>query len=148
MPEGMSIVIKSDNGELLIKAGRKTNRSYTWNGETISADLIPRLERWYGALGLYHPHLRPPHENVVHMIVQEYEKNFDSLDDALKWIKEHNDPDCIYRDDGLFTRFSRKESIDGKIVINILLIQILNDGKKPTKIPGSQNNKIRVYQAL
>ena len=145
MTEGMSIVAQTKYGELKIFAGKGNERSFTWDNETIKTNLIPREKRWHGTLGLYHPQLRPPHKNVVHMVVEEHETHYDSTNNAIKYMNKYEGIEDIYRDDGLFIRFVKKTSADGEIFIDILIVQIMINGEKPSELPGSQNNKIKVY---
>ena len=67
MKEGMSIKLHTQFGVIAILAGKGCERTFTWDNQSYTVELIPRLKRWYGKLGLYHPQMRPPHENVVHI---------------------------------------------------------------------------------
>ena len=142
MTEGMSILVYSKHGNLLIEAGKGAERCFTWDGESFKTTLNPRKKRWYGALGLYHPQLRPPHKNVVHMTVEEHQTHYQSVKDAIKYMNSYEDSEDIYRDDGLFVRFRKETSEKGEIFISILVVQIMINGVKPSELPGSQNNRI------
>jgi hypothetical protein len=144
MEEGMKIIVHSQHGELKIEAKEDGKRSFTWDNETYNAKLIPRKERWFRKLGLYHPQLRPPHKNVVHMVVEEYEFNFNSIEDSIRYMNQYEGIEDIYNDNGLFIRFDKKINNLGQIAINIQIVRILIDGKIPSQLPGSQNQKIEV----
>lgn len=55
MSPGMSIAVKSSDGEGVIAAGKGLKRFYSWNGGTRAVEMCPRQERWYGLNGLYFP---------------------------------------------------------------------------------------------
>ena len=89
MTEGMVIYIQTKHSELIIHAGKGTERSYTWDGETVRVNLIPRQKRWHDKLGLLSPHpMLPPHINVGHMIVEECQLHFISLDYTRTYLKK------------------------------------------------------------
>lgn len=144
MTEGMSILVYTQYGKLLIDAGKGAERNYTWDGETFKATLTPRRNRWYGALGLYHPQLRPPHKNVAHMVAEEHQTHYNSAKEAIKYMNTYEGSEGIYRDDGIFVRFIKQTSEKGEIFINILVAQIMINGEKPAELPGSQNKRIVV----
>ena len=141
MTEGMAIKAQTYFGLFEILAGKGCERTYTWENQSYTTELIPREERWYGKLGLYHPQMRPTHKNVVHMIAEEYQMNYDSEQEAINSMNPQQD---LYNDQGLHLSFVKRDGPGGKdnIFISITVSQILINGKKPTKLPGSNNNKI------
>ena len=145
MQDGMKIITMTKHGEFIVEAGSGTERSYTWDGETVKVNLVPRQERWHGTLGLLDGNdVDPPHKNVVHVVIEECQIHYNSLDDATKRLGTYEGIEDIYRDDGLFIRFTKQTSDNGEIFIDISIFQILINGEKPIKLPGSQNNKIKV----
>ena len=138
---GDSIIVEADWAVIKIISRGKNIRDYTWEGETISVELIPRQNRWHGSLGLYHPQVRPPHEDVVHMVVEEGQQHFLTMTDALDWIASFGEKP-IYRDDGLLVSTRSTGKTSGKKFVNISVWQIYIKGKKPTELSGSRNNKI------
>ena len=143
MAEGMVIVAQTEYGVVEIRAGQGCVREYKWDGDKFKTEIWPRKERWYGHLGLYHPQLRPPHRGVVHMVAEEYQENYQSVDEAVKSMNKFDHED-LYSDDGLHVRFIKRGKSSDKVFINILVSQILINGEKPKKLAGSQNAKIMV----
>lgn len=123
-----TISVKSNWGDIEIAYISKYKRKYTWDGQSTVVDLIPRDERWYGSLGLYHPQVRPPHKGVVHMVVEEGQQHFETIDDALIWLKMHGRKP-IYNDDGLVITVDFKGENSDKIFVGIDLWQIYVGGK-------------------
>ena len=146
IPVGYSVIVETYNGELKIEATSELSRTYTWEGQTIKANLIPRKVRWYGKLGLYHGQLRPPHKNVVHMIVEEYQSHYESIEQFIKYLNKYDNIQDIYNDTGLQVRFRKEISSKGQIAIDITVSQILINGIKPIQLPGSQNSKITMIK--
>ena len=148
MTEGMIISIDTKHGEVIIKAGKGAKRSYTWEGQTLHTVLVPREKIWHGTLGLLdNNNLRPPHKNVIHMLIEECQIHFKSIADANKSLtrtaKFDTSIEDIYTDDGLFVRF-RKGPLEDKYAIEFNVYQVLIKGNKPDKLSGSQNSETRV----
>ena len=152
MTEGMSIIVQTQYGEFIIKAGKGAERSYTWEGKTLNTVLVPRKKRWHGTLGMLDDNkLSPPHENVIHMVIEECIIHYASFANATNSLSKHSkfEPNIenIYSDDGLFVRFIKREmEIEGKYFVDISVFQILIKGEKPSLLPESQNHKIRVLK--
>ncbi|MCD6475977.1 MAG: hypothetical protein J7K85_06885 [Anaerolineaceae bacterium] len=146
MTDGMTISVNTKYGEVIISAGKGAKRSYTWEGETLKTELVPRKKRWHGTLGLLDDNnLRPPHKDVTHMLIEECQIHYSSIVDATRRLNTYEGIEDIYRDDGLFIRFRKEPMVaEGKFYIDISVFQILIDHTKPTKLPGSQNSKIKV----
>jgi hypothetical protein len=142
MVEGMIIIAQTSQGVVEIHAGKTCERGFKWDNELFQTELIPRPERWCGHLGLYHPQLKPPHKNVVHMVAQEYQAHYQSESEAVGSLNKYSED--IYNDSGLHVRFTKQISPSGEIFIDILVSQILINGEKPRKLQGSQNSKINV----
>lgn len=139
---GTSIMVQADWTTIEISYAGKLKRNYTWGGQTVSVELIPRQERWNGSLGLYHPQVRPPHKGVVHMVVEEGQQHFKSAAKAMAWLKSFGLRKPIYRDDGLVIAAHTAGENPNQRFVGISVWQILINGQKPTKIPGSQNQLI------
>ncbi|MBE9536267.1 MAG: hypothetical protein IMF07_03720 [Proteobacteria bacterium] len=142
MSKDMSITFLSDFGLIEIIAGDKNKRTYIWDSKKVKVRLIPRKEIWYGKFGLYHPAVRPPHKGVVHMVVEEAQLHYNSINDAIKKLGIN---DYIYSKDGLLLFFKRTTSGDGKSFVDISVYQIYINGKKPSNLPGSQDSKIKIH---
>lgn len=125
LEEGMTIIAYADWATIEIAAVGKNKRDYTWGGQTVSVNLMPRQQRWYGSLGLYHPQVRPPHKGVVHMVVEEGQQHFHTIDDAILWLESYGEKP-IYRDDGLVvaTRVTGSDSNDLFVGIDVWQIYV------------------------
>jgi hypothetical protein len=145
---GTSITAELPIGSITINADDPLKRTYTWEGASRSVRLWPRPERWYGNLGAYYPgpgeHWRE-HHGITRGVLQEGQQHFQTIEEALTWIRQPWQSKCsVYRDDGLFVLFDKTPE---RKQINVDLIQILVGGHKPTSLPGSQNEKIRISGA-
>jgi len=142
---GMSVTAESSAGTITVAADDSLKRTYTWEGASRSVELCPRCERWYGNLGAYYPgpgnHWRE-HHGITRGVLQEGQQHFENVEEALAWIhKPWHEQRSVYRDDGLFILFAK---IPERRQINVDVIQIMIGGRKPTTMPGSQNDKIKV----
>lgn len=145
MTNGMSITAKTPEGTIVITAGPGFERSYTWDGETRSVKLWPRLERWNGSLGAYYPgpgeHWRNNH-GITRGVLEEGQQHFETVEEAIKWINGLSyHTECVYRDDGLMVWWRRTPAAR---TLDLEVWQIYVAGQKPTKMGGSENNKINV----
>ena len=149
MTPGMSITATTKTGTITVTAGHGLKRTYTWEGASRSATLWPRSERWYGSLGAYYPAPFQPwheHRGITRGVLEEGQQHFDSEHEALVWIRRRSGDwptiyPTVYRDDGLAVSY-------GKVLerrqIDVCVWQILIRGRKPHRLPGSQNNSIHV----
>ena len=145
LQSGMSISAETLSGTITVTANDELKRTYTWDGESRSVVLWPRRERFYGNLGAYYPgpgnHWRD-HHGITRGVLQEGQQHFDNVEKALAWIHEpSHEQRSVYRDDGLFILFAK---VPERRQINVDVIQIIIGGRKPTHLPGSQNEKIKV----
>jgi hypothetical protein len=144
MTPGMKITATTTAGKITINAGKGLKRSYTWEGATRSVEMEPREERWYGSLGLYFPgpgeHWKN-HKGITRGVVEEGQQHFKTTDEALKWLGERKWMPYVYRDDGLVVGWNKTPA---RRQLNVEVWQILINGKKPTKLRGSQDDKIKV----
>jgi hypothetical protein len=104
----------------------------------------PRPERWYGSLGLYFPgpgHHWKEHGGIARGVVEEGQQNFESKEEALRWIGERPWLSPVYRNDGLVVGWSKNL---GRKQLNVEVWQVYVAGRKPTRLPGSQDDKISV----
>ncbi len=145
---GMFIATKNINGNLLIQAGDNYHRSFTWQGETRSVDMLPRTERWNGSFGLYFPgrgnHWKE-HDGITRAVVDEGILNFESLVGILEYIDRYEDRNSlVYNDEGLFVYWDKSPGAGG--TLNVQLWQFLIKGDKPNGILGSDNTKITILR--
>jgi hypothetical protein len=149
MTEGMKITATNSWGTMTITAGKGLERSYTWEGATRSVIMIPRKERWYGSLGIYSPGADnwKEHNGITRGVLDEGQLHYDSVDRAMKFFKHPFRANVtVYNDNGLVITCSNAINPYGGPT-NTLFVevwQIYINGKKPTRLPGSQNDKIIV----
>lgn len=165
MPPNAKIEATTKDGNIVIKSGKGLKRYYNWDGATRSVVMWPRPSRWYGSLGMYYPgpgfHWLP-HNGIKRGVLNEGQKHFSTAEDAVKWLNQSNNNDCVYRDDGLAVCFSKYLP---RHQLNVDVWQIYIEGKtpsefketatenqntiyyvgghKPKKLEGSQNDLIR-----
>jgi hypothetical protein len=131
-------------GTISITAGRGLKRCYTWEGATRCVEMEPRDQRWYGSLGLYFPgpgdHWEE-HNGITRGVTEEGQQHFETMNEALNWLKSQEYPSLIYRNDGLAVGW-------GKVLprrqLDVSVWQIYIDGSKPTQMPGAQDDRIAV----
>ncbi|MCC6486470.1 MAG: hypothetical protein IT364_03145 [Candidatus Hydrogenedentes bacterium] len=107
--------------------------------------MIPRSERWSGGQGLYYPgpgyHWRKTPDGIRRCVVQEGWQYFITVEEAVQWIKRQDRwLPTVYRDDGLVVGYGKSPQ---RYQLNVYVWQILIGGKKPTTLPGSNNQAIK-----
>lgn len=146
MSLGTRITAQTSDGEVSILAGPGFERFYNWNGETRSAKLWPRKQRWWGRFGIYYPgpgeHWKANH-GLTRGVLEEATLWFKTIDDFLAWIKRARSTgiDYVYTNEGLvigFGKFSARKQV------NIDVWQVMIDGRKPVSLPGSRNDLVSV----
>jgi len=142
------ITATTEIGTITITSGEGLRRFYTWEGATRSAVLIPRSERWYGSLGLYYAgpgdHWQP-HNGLTSGVLEEGQQHFESTEDALKWMESgpiRGFLRPVYTDTGLLVGWNKDPH--GRNQLSVEVWQIYIDGEKPTRLPGSMNDRIRL----
>ena len=144
MSPRMRITAKTSVGTIAITAVDEQTRSYTWDGGTFAVERLPAAERFFAEDGLYYKgkgeHWRD-HHGITRCLTKEANKLFITVEDAMAWIKEPERASFVYRGDGLMVGWSK--TADPK-QLTVEVWQILIDGKKPTRLPGSQDDKIVV----
>ena len=144
MSPGMKITAKTPVGTIAITARENYVRSYTWEGATRSVEMDPRVERWYGSLGLYYPGAGEhwdEHHGITRGVLEEGQQHFKTANDALHWLHARDWLDYVYRDDGLVVGWSK--TLPRK-QLNVEVWQLFVLGKKPKRLNGSQNARIQI----
>ena len=148
MQPGMTIIGKTKTGTIGITAGPDLKRTYAWEGASRSATLYPRTERSYGSLGAYYPgpgEHWAEHNGITRGVLEEGQQHFGSEQQATDWLRKQSDYyPTVYRDDGLVVSFGKALP---RRQLNVEVWQILIQGAKPHKLPGSDNSKISVTNA-
>lgn len=153
MNDGMKICAMSqNNNKICIISEGNTKRIICIGEEKYSITLIPRTKRWHGKLGLIEP--KQP-ENIfktdnytIRLLITEAQIAYSSVESSVQRLPlyKNNGFNLVYNDDGLLIMW--KESVaPGNNVLDISIFQILIDGEKPNKLPGSQNQNIIVKRS-
>ncbi len=144
MSPGMRITATTPTGTIAITAVDELTRAYTWDGATRAVERSSESARLMGGEGAFHcsfdAHSRD-HHGITRGLTREWQKQFKTVFEAMKWIREPDRASFVYRDDGLLVGWER---LSDEAVLAVEVWQILIDGKKPTRLPGSQNDKIVV----
>ena len=145
MPPNSQIEAKTTTGTIVIKSGKGLKHYYTFDGVTRSVVMIPRPERWYGSLGLYYPgsgyHWLFQHNGINRGVLEEGQRHFASMKDAMEWLKKASEWDpTVYRDNGLVVAYGKTLS---RKQLDVAVWQFYINGKKPTKLEGSNNESIK-----
>ena len=144
MTPGMKITATTSAGIITITAREDFVRSYTWEGATRSVEMEPREERWYGSLGLYYAGPGDHwdvHNGITRGVLEEGQQHFKTLQEAIHWLHSNVDKSCVFKDDGLVVGWSKNP---GRKQLNVDVWQLYVQGKRPTRLPGSQNARIRI----
>lgn len=153
IPAGCEIVMAPNTkitattpvGTIQIVSGSGLMRTYTWEGETRSVEMWARTKRWMGSKGMYFPgpgeHWNPVN-GITRGVLEEGVQNFRSTSSALKWIENHScRQNVIYRNDGLLVCWDKDSH---RKQLNVDLLQILINNKKPKELRGADDSKIFV----
>ena len=88
------------------------------------------------------------HNGINRIVVYEGQQHFSSVDEFNKWIGFFKaggfspiDEPLVYRDDGLVIGWAKALL---RYQLDVEVWQIYINGRKPDKLPGSQNDKISV----
>ncbi len=144
MSPGMKITATTSVGTIAVTAADELTRSYTWDGATRSVEMEPQKSRYFGSLGLFFDgvtvHWRE-HHGIARCSTQEGQQDFKTVEELMKWIKEPERLYPVYRNDGLMVGWYKDLP---RKMLDVHVWQILINGKKPTRLPGSQDDKIVV----
>ena len=144
MSKGMEIQATTSEGTIKILAEGALKRTYSWENCKRSQILYPRNEHWYGTYGVYFAGPNPSWKEcngIDGAVLEEGQLHFKSADEALDWIKSDARVDIfpkVYNDQGLLIVFYKGHRKD----LQVQVWQILINGAKPSKLEGSENNKI------
>lgn len=174
MNEGMTIAIHNSDLTLSIQAGKGLKRYYTWNGETRSVTLLPRLQKWHGSHGAYFPGTGnhwEEHDGVTRVLADEAVINYESYDHLIcaisdrrnnfreKYYKYRNgefdfqntlplaletDNYGAYNDTGLFVSAKIAEGPGNNRTLYATVYQLQVNGKPAKNLPGASDERITV----
>ncbi len=144
MSPGMKITATTSVGTIAVTAADELTRSYTWDGATRAVEMQPQKSRYFGSLGLFFDgatvHWRE-HHGIARCSTEEGQQDFKTVEEVMKWIKEPERMSPVYRNDGLMVGWYKDLP---RKMLDVHVWQILINGKKPTRLPGSQDDKIVV----
>jgi hypothetical protein len=85
------------------------------------------------------------HKGITRCSAAEGQQDNKTVEEAMKWIKEPERMPAVYRNDGLMVGWYR-ELAGYQLCVEVW--QILINGKKPERLPGSQDDKIIVENVV
>ena len=139
--------VQTRAGTLTINSGKGFARSYEWDGCVIHASPCPRVERWYGSLGIYDPapgfmYLRRC-KGISRPVVQEGQQHFLSVEDAwwLNLYAKAVPEGTAWTDDGLVVQWLLTP---GRAQLSVDVMQICILGERPKSLPGSSSSSFVV----
>jgi len=146
---GMTLCAICGDEKICIFAEDDYKRIISWDGVSRAITLVPRKKRWHGLLGLVSP--PPPddhckyHNGITRILVEEAQINIPNLDPFYRSINSpFEKTNTVYRDDGLWVKWHKAVKPDRGPggALDIMIFQILINGKKPEHLIGSRNDKI------
>lgn len=147
LSDGMKICASYENEHICIAAEGFTKRIISWDGKVHAINLVPRIERWYGKLGLVSPkqpkNLWRDHGEITRALIKEAEIKYNSVESSLKRLESYKTygHNVVYNDNGILFIWSKAE-LPGQNVLSLSVFQIIINGKKPKFLPGSNNDKV------
>lgn len=147
VPEDNEVVLTNDTqlvadapwGKIKIEAGPGLRRVYTWRGNRRGVVLEPREQRFAGSMGIHYegePPVWEPADGITKVDLEEGQRRFDNVDDALIWMQIRR-LRYSYTNDGLVVGWKPK---DDTLVVE--LWQFYIDGKKPTTMPDADDTRL------
>lgn len=148
LSEGDTIVATTGAGKIEILAGAGLKRSYTWEGATRTAKLLPREERWNGSFGAYFPgpgeHWRN-HNGITRGVLQEGQQHFKDKKAALDWLATRQKwYPTVFTNSGLAVSFGK---VAERRQINVEVWQIMIEGKPPKGLRGANDTKVQFVKS-
>jgi hypothetical protein len=140
-------------GKVSVVAGKGLERSYEWDGCSLSASMFVRRSRWYGSLGAYDPagRMGPADalrdklracKGISRTVVEEGQIHFDDEQAAEAWIKRYSTiSPTVWTNDGLLAQWRIVPSRD-QFSFNLWLICV--QGRSPKKLAGATNEAIKL----
>ncbi|MCW1886603.1 hypothetical protein OKA04_17830 [Luteolibacter flavescens] len=143
MEEGDRITATTSSGTVEILAGKGLMRTYTWDGESRTATLWARRERWNGSLGAYFAgpgeHWKD-HHGIRRGVLEEGQQHFNGRAEAIAWIDgQSGDYATVHSSQGLVVSFHK---VPERKQLNVVVSQIYIGGRKPSGLPGASDGKL------
>ncbi|MBS2005760.1 MAG: hypothetical protein JST01_01885 [Cyanobacteria bacterium SZAS TMP-1] len=139
-------IVNSNGGNFGITTGKGLRRTYTWEGASRSITMVPignkllvypeksRIIRWPGFDWKIH-------NGIARCWSIEQVLDFTTRDQALEWLRKEKGEGLpfVYRNDGLVILWSKHIEPD---TLAVMVYQLLINGRKPTDLPGAEDNKV------
>jgi hypothetical protein len=155
LAEGDKIQATTQEGALIIRAGKNDERSFEWAGAVRTAKMIRRPALWNGHLGIYNPGpsgMWRKHDGVTRVVYEEYHLSFPTKEEAGKYLSKwyagevtpynsdtDKKPAGVWNDSGLVVWWKRSRWAEA---MNVTVIQVFIGKGKPEKLEGSQNGNL------
>ncbi|WP_027358546.1 hypothetical protein [Desulforegula conservatrix] len=149
------VTVTTEHGTIVITAGHNNERSFSLDDDerafvlTKNKGSNPKAD-----LGVYIPvrgKSAKGHDRLVRVYVEEALLSYHTLNEPIDFLwkqrfeKPGYDVETLYTDSGLVVQLSKyikRDKPEPPLHINIWQVYVL--GEKPLKMPGSQNEKIKV----
>ena len=140
-------------GTVSVQAGKGLERTYEWDGCSLSANMFARRSRWYGSLGAYDAAGRlgladalrdKSHacKGISRTVVQEGQIHFDDEQAAEEWIRRYSAISrTVWTNDGLLAQWQVVPSRD-QFSFDLWLICV--QGRAPKGLAGANNDAIKL----
>lgn len=146
LDNGQVVTAATPEGKITVSAGPGTLRSLSWDGAKRYVVLKPREERLYGSKGIYfegHPDNWKPHNGLSRIKIEEGQRQFDNVDDALIWMQIRR-LHYVWTNNGLVVGWKRKPD---EAMLQVEVWQFFIDGEKPSFLPDAKDYLIQTRQA-
>ncbi len=145
MKPGELITATTMAGTIRIRAISEYEREYEWEGDSRSAKLSPRPERWNGSLGIYSPGSGDhwdEHSGVTRGVLEEGVQVFDDEMAFSRWLigRSHTYISFVWSSRGLVVGWGKNTS---RRQLNVEVWQVKIGGSIPSALSGAQDEKIR-----
>lgn len=153
--DGTKLTVTSELGTIVITAGHNNERTFSLDEDerpfvlTKKKGSNPKAD-----LGIYSPvrgTSAKGHDRLVRIDVEEALLSYHTLNEPIDFLwrqrfeKPGFDVETLYTDSGLvvqLTKYIKRDKPEPPLHINIWQVYVM--GEKPSKMPGSQNEKIKV----
>lgn len=149
MSNDMKICATYHDDKICITSEGSTKRIISVGEKIYSMTLVPRTKRWHGKLGLIEPeqpkNIFKSKDGTTRLLVTEAQITYNSVESSIERLQfyKNNGYNLVYNDDGLLVMW-QESVLPEQNVLDVSLFQILINGEKPKKLPGSHNRNIIV----
>ena len=143
---GSKVAVRGAGSTLTVGATSLTTRSYVVDDFDLVIELIPRIQRWNGNLGLY----RPSGKGDTHAVLEEGQQFFANEEDLYQWIEwaRRWGGELHYTSDGLLMHWSMRHrganEAGPKRSLNVDTVQLMLKGRKPQGLQGAYDGAFTI----